>query len=45
MQEQRCFLIGHRETSERVYPVLEKTVRALAEKRGEGIFCGAAWFL
>ena len=40
MQEQRCFLIGHRETSERVYPVLEKTVRALAEKGVKEFFVG-----
>ena len=41
MQEQRCFLIGHRETSERVYPVLEKTVRALAEKGVKEFFVGS----
>ena len=40
MQEQRCFLIGHRETSERVYLVLEKTVRALAEKGVKEFFVG-----
>ena len=40
MQEQRCFLIGHRETSERVYPALEKTVRSLAEKGVKEFFVG-----
>ena len=33
-------MIGHRETSERVYPALEKTVRSLAEKGVKEFFVG-----